>query len=120
MSGSLFFLGSDLEACSLIAEGYAAAGWATRVVQTNADDVVEQIVSEEPVATVFCLDSAHLSDVASVTGQIIADARFRRPLLVYLDGTPEQNATIKQLSPFAVFVKSTELGWVLKRLVVKV
>jgi hypothetical protein len=120
VSGSLFFLGSDLGACSLIAEGYATAGWATRVVHTDADDVVEQIVAEEPVAIVFCLDTTHLNDVNSVTGQIIADARLRRPLLVYLDGTPEQNARIKQLSPFAVFVKNTELGWVLKRLVVKV
>jgi len=95
------------------------AGWNAQTARSDDPEVVERLLKEPPVAAVFCLDPEHLDGACALTETLTTDPRFERPLLVYIDGGPAEIARIKERSPFAVFVKSSELAWVLKRLIAK-
>ncbi|PKQ15120.1 MAG: hypothetical protein CVT67_11040 [Actinobacteria bacterium HGW-Actinobacteria-7] len=120
MAGTVFFVGANEAYCANLAQDYAATGWTTQVAGVDDADAVERILEDAPIAAVFCLDPDHVSVVCALIEQLTTDPRYQRPLLVFLDGSPDEVACIKQHSPFAVFVTASELTWVLKRLVANV
>jgi hypothetical protein len=119
MADTVFFVGADAARCAAVAQPYAERGWATPLAQPDDFDVVDRLVEESPVAAVFCLEPDHAQQIADLTRSLMGDARFQRPLMVYLDGEDEWPARIKEICPYGVFVTSGELGWVLKHLIPK-
>lgn len=115
----MFFLGTDTPRCASVAQDYATLGWNTPMGKADDFDIVDRLVEEAPVASVFCLEPDDGVAVADLTQRLMGDERFQRPLMVYLDGGAEQVERIKAVCPFGVFVTTAELAWVLKRLLPK-
>lgn len=103
----------------MFASEHEPDGWSIGFVDAQAPDALESLAANPPEAAIFCLGEGCAGDVGGFAQGMLADARFSRPLMVFLDGTAEQVASIKEWNPFAVFVTSAELPWVLKRLIPK-
>lgn len=119
MAGTVFFVGADAQQCAGVAEAYSDQGWNTPIAKPDDFDVADRLIAEAPVAAVFCVEPEHAHLTLDLTGRLMSDERFQRPLMVYLDGGEEVVAGIKAICPFGVFVTSGELGWVLKHLIPK-
>jgi hypothetical protein len=119
LSHAVAFIGGSSERNLMFASEHEPDGWSIGFVDAQAPTALETLAASPPEAAVFCLGEGCVGDVGGFAQEMLADARFARPLMIFLDGTAEQSASIKEWNPFAVFVTSSELPWVLKRLIPK-
>ncbi len=119
VAGTVFFVGADTSRCAAVAEAYSEQGWETPIGKPDDFDLIDRLVEDAPVAAVFCMEPEHAQAIGDLTQRLMDDARFQRPLMVYLDAEGEWPASIKAICPYGVFVTSGELSWVLKHLIPK-
>jgi hypothetical protein len=116
---SLLFVHSDAAQADSIAEAYRGRGWSTVVSSAQASDALQQVSAAQPVAAVFCLEGECVDDVQSLAAQVVSDPACGNPLMVFIDGAPDDVLRARAVAPYGIFVSAEELPWVLKRLVVK-
>jgi hypothetical protein len=119
VADTLMFVGSDSARCATLADPLNRLGWATATVDPTAADALETIVGQAPVATVFDLTTGPFQAIHELAKALLTDAQIPRPLLVFVGGSAEEVASVKDDVPFGVFVDTDELTWVLKHLIYK-
>lgn len=117
MAETLYFVHHDVEDARQRADFFAGRGWNTHATDPSDGDFIENMVTDLPVATVFCLDGDSAESVLHAAIAVLNEVRMPRPLMVFTGGSPAEVEMAREAVPFAVFVKPEELEWVLKRMV---
>ena len=115
MEETLVFVYADNEAAEKTSAPFSSRGYGVEILSPDSDECLEAIALAQPVAVVLDISEDWMAPVVIAQG-ILADERLSRPLLVFVDGTPESVAQCKATLPFGVYVRPEELVWVLKRL----
>lgn len=119
MSDALFFFHEDLSEAERRGAPFRERGWSVHLAGIQADGVLDRIAEFKPLAAVFCMESCDADQLKQLATSVMDDARMLRPLMVFVGGSAEEAAALKQDVPYGVFVHEDELEWVLKHLAIK-
>ena len=119
MAESLFFVHDDPSVAEEIAAPYRASGWDVACANPSDADVLERMVEAQPLATIFCLDGCRMDAASDLAREVGSDPRCLRPLMVFLGGDTDSVARARSEVPVGLFVRPSELPWMLKHLTYK-
>lgn len=118
MPDSLVFVYRDTQAAETLAQPYGARGWSTSVVAADDPKAVDLVCAAAPM--VIALDAAgDISPALSTACAALERHPDTDPLVVFIDPERDQRESAKQRLPYALFIKSEELPWILKHLTYK-
>ncbi len=116
MAETLYFVHSDVIAAEELARPYGERGWGTVISAPNAEDAYDRAADCRPIAAVISLEGPAADDARALGLRLTQEEDFPKPLMVFLGGSADQVALMKEALPYALFVKPEELAWVLKHL----
>lgn len=115
MPNTLFFVHDDVLAAEEVARPYVERGWHVEVCPSDEQGAVDRILGAEALVAVFFLDSSDGS-CRALAHELIEDKRGGHPMVVFVDGDPQEIAQLRVQMPAALYVRLEELPWVLKHL----
>lgn len=116
MPDTLFFVHDDQAIADEVARPYRERGWHVEVSAAEAPDAVDRIFSVATLAAIFFLDGTPDGTAQALARALLADGRTPHPLMVFVNGSHEENDELRAEMPAALFVRLDEIPWVLKHL----